>query len=100
MFYSLATALCLAVLFLVLASSVILFLPVMLFARHMARSVATENCANLLFTVRLLPLLLTAVITLGMALPAFLEFEPYSSGEGMGPKLDILAIAGALLLIA
>ncbi len=98
MFYSLATALCLAVLFLGLISSLILFLPVMLLARRMARSAATENDANLLFIARLLPLLIAAVITLGMALPSFLEFEPYSSGEGIGPRLDMLAMGGALLL--
>jgi hypothetical protein len=97
MFYVLAIALCLAVLFLVLASSSILLFPVMLFARRMVRGTAPENGANLLLAARLLPLLVTAVITLGLALPAFLEFEPHSTSEGLGLRLDALAFAGALL---
>ncbi len=98
MFYALAIALCLAVLFLVLASSSILLLPAMLLARRMARAAAPGNGANLLLAARLLPLLLTTVITLGLALPAFLEFEPYSTKEGMGLRLSALAFAGLLLL--
>lgn len=99
MFYALAITLCLAVLFLALAGSSILFLPAMLLARRLARTVAPENGANMLFLTRLLPLLLTAVVTLGLALPAFLEFEPYSTREGIGFRLDALAVAGALLLV-
>ncbi|HKV93072.1 MAG TPA: M56 family metallopeptidase [Candidatus Angelobacter sp.] len=38
------------------------------------------------------------VITLGLALPAFLEFEPHSTHEGIGLRLDALALTGALLL--
>jgi hypothetical protein len=98
MFYALAIALCLAVLFLVLASSSILLLPVMLLARRMVRTATPENSANMLLAARLLPLLLTAVVTLGLALPAFLEFEPYSTNEGMGLRLGALAFAGVLLL--
>jgi BlaR1 peptidase M56 len=98
MFYALAIALCFAVLFLVLASSSILLLPAMLLARRMARAAAPGNGANLLLVARLLPLLLTTVITLGLALPAFLEFEPYSTKEGMGLRLSALAFAGMLLL--
>jgi hypothetical protein len=98
MFYALAIALCLAVLFLVLASSSILLLPAMLLARRMARTAAPGNGANLLFAARLFPLGLAALITFGLALPAFLEFEPYSTKEGMGLRLGGLAFAGMLLL--
>ncbi|HET9366190.1 MAG TPA: M56 family metallopeptidase [Candidatus Angelobacter sp.] len=98
MFYALAIALCLAVLFLALAGSSLLFLPAMLFVRRMVRTSASENDANLLFAARLLPAVLAVVITLGLALPAFLEFEPHSTHEGIGLRLDALALAGALLL--
>jgi len=98
MFYVLAIAICLAVLFLVLAGSSILLVPAILYARRMARTAAPENAANMLLAARLLPLLASSVITLGLALPAFLEFEPHSTGEGIGLRLDVLAAAGALIL--
>jgi len=98
MFYALAIALCLAVLFLALAGSSLFFLPAMLFARRMVRTASPENGANLLFATRLLPPALAVVITLGLALPAFLEFEPHSTHEGIGLRLDALALAGAVLL--
>ncbi|HET9285407.1 MAG TPA: M56 family metallopeptidase [Candidatus Angelobacter sp.] len=98
MFYALAIALCLAVLFLALAGSSLFFLPAMLFARRMVRTSASENEANLLFAARLLPAVLAAVITLGLALPAFLEFEPHSTHEGISLRLDVLALAGAILI--
>ncbi len=97
MFYPLAIALCFAVLFLVLASSSILLFPAMLLARRMARTVAPEYRAKLLFAARLLPLVLAALVTLGLALPAFLEFEPYSTKEGMSLRLSALAFAGMLV---
>jgi hypothetical protein len=46
----------------------------------------------------MLPPALAGVITLGLALPAFLEFEPHSTHEGIGLRLDVLALTGALLL--
>lgn len=98
MFYVLAIALSLAVLFLVQVGTSILLIPVMLLARRTVRTMVAENVANVLLIARLLPLLLTAVITLGLTLPAFLEFEPYSTGEGIGLRLDAMAFAGALLL--
>lgn len=98
MFYVLAIALCLAVLFLVFTSSSFLFFPVMLLHKWMIRKVAPENAANLLFAVRLLPFAIAAATILGLALPAFLEFEPYSTHEGIGVRLNVLAMAGGLLL--
>lgn len=98
MFYALAIALCLAVFFLTLAGSSLFFLPAMLFARRMVRTSSPASGANLLFAARLLPPALAGVITLGLALPAFLEFEPHSTHEGIGLRLDVLALTGALLL--
>lgn len=98
MFYALAITLCLAVLFLALAGSSLLFLPAMVFARRIVRLSPSQNGANVLFAARLLPPVLAVVITLGLALPAFLEFEPHSTHEGIGLRLDALALTGALLL--
>jgi beta-lactamase regulating signal transducer with metallopeptidase domain len=35
-------------------------------------------------------------VAFGLALPAFIEFEPYSTTEGMGLRLTTLAVMGAL----
>ena len=98
MFYLLAMALCLAMLSLVFLSSSVLLSPVMLIARWRVRKMVPENGVHVLFVVRLLPVLLTLVATLGFVLPAFLEYEPHSTGEGIGLRLVVLAFAGALLL--
>jgi Zn-dependent protease with chaperone function len=97
MFYVLAIALCLAVLFLVLVSTSLLSMPVARLLLSMGRSGTPGTKANLLFAARLLPLGLACVVTFTLALPAFLEFEPYSTGEGMGLRLAALAALGALI---
>jgi beta-lactamase regulating signal transducer with metallopeptidase domain len=56
--------------------------------------------AGFLFAVRFLPVLLSGVVALGIALPSFLKFEPRSTGEAIGPKLTTLALAGAAVLLA
>ena len=99
MFYVLATTLTLAVLFLVLASASLLCLPGTRLLLKMAGPATPRTRANLLFAWRLLPLGLACVVTFGLALPAFLEFEPYSTKEGMGLRLVLLAIFGALILL-
>src|SRR5581483_8022912 len=99
MFYALAIALCLAVLFLALACISLLFFPAMLFVRRMAQTSSPENSAISLFIARVLPPVLAAIIALGLALPAFLEFEPHSTHEGIGLRLDALALTGALLVV-
>lgn len=100
MFYVLATALSLAVLFLVLASASLLCLPGARLLLKMAGAATPRTRANLLFVWRMLPLGLACAVTFGLALPAFLEFEPYSTKEGMGLRLMTLAILGALILLA
>jgi Zn-dependent protease with chaperone function len=98
MFYVLAISLCLAVLFLVLAGASLLCMPGLRLALRLAGPATPGARANLLFAARLFPLALACLITFGFALPAFLEFEPYSSGEGMGLRLMALAALGALAL--
>jgi Zn-dependent protease with chaperone function len=100
MFYLLAIALCLAVLFLVLASASLLCMAGFRLLLRLFRSMAPGAKANLLFAARLLPLGLACVVTFGLALPAFLRFEPHSTKEGMGLRLLALAALGALMLLA
>ena len=56
MFYILAIALCLAVMFLVIACASLLCMPSARLLLNMVRSVAPGIKANLLFAARLLPL--------------------------------------------
>jgi Zn-dependent protease with chaperone function len=98
MFYVLAISLCLAVMFLVLAGASLLSLAGLRLVLRMAGPMRPSAKANLLFAARLLPLGLACTVTFGLVLPAFLEFEPYSTGEGMGLRLLALAALGALAL--
>lgn len=100
MFYALAIALCLAVLFIVLAAASVLCLPAVKLFRHRAGAIAPAHSANLLFAIRMLPLALASLVTVGFVLPAFVEFEPVTTGESMSLRLAALAMAGALVLIA
>jgi Zn-dependent protease with chaperone function len=99
MFYLLATALSLAVFFLVLATASLLCIPGMRVLLKMAGQATPRMKANLLFAWRLLPPGLACAVTFSLALPAFLEFEPYSTKEGMGFRLAALAALGALVLL-
>ena len=99
MFYDLATALSLAVLFLVLASASLLCMSGTRLLLKIAGTATPRTRANLLFAWRMLPLGLACAVTFGLALPAFLEFEPSSTKEGMGFRLDALALLGALVLL-
>jgi hypothetical protein len=98
MFYVLAIALCLAVMLLVLVGASLLCVPVARVVLKTLHISTPGKKANLIFAVRLLPLALACVVTFGLALPAFLEFEPSSTKEGMGLRLMTLAIFGAVLL--
>jgi Zn-dependent protease with chaperone function len=100
MFYVLCLALCLAVWFIVLAGlSMLCQWGARLFGPLVSSS-APARAANRLFAVRVLPLFLACVVTLGFALPAFMEFEPRATGEMMSVRLFVLGALGALALIA
>ena len=99
MFTVLAISLCLAVMFLVLTGSSVLSTAVSRLLLGAMRSATPGTKANLLFALRLLPLALACVVTFGLALPSFLEFEPLSTKEGIGFRLIALAILGAALLL-
>jgi Zn-dependent protease with chaperone function len=100
MFYALAIALCLAVLFLVMACGSLLLAPAMRIMKRTLHSSAPMHAANTLFALRVLPLGIAGAATLGLALPAFLVFEPHSTKEGMGLRLGGLAMLGASVLAA
>ncbi len=100
MFYILCVALCLAVWFIVLAGMSMLCPWGARLLGRLVYSSASARTANRLFAVRILPLFLACVVTLGFALPAFMEFEPRASGEMMSLRLFVLGTLGALVFIA
>ena len=97
MFYVLALALCLAVLFIVLAGASVVCAAGLWFARRSLTSLAPRRSADLVFTLRTLPWLLACAVALGFALPAFLRFEPHATGEFLGLRLVALATLGAIV---
>jgi Zn-dependent protease with chaperone function len=100
MFYELAVFLCLAVLFIVMAGTSLVSAAALWAATRSSRLLAPISRANLLFALRVLPLFLAVLFTVGFALPAFLRFEPRSSGEAMSWHLPVLAALGAVALSA
>lgn len=98
MFYALASVLCLAVLFIVLAGAWVLCTAGGYFGRLWLSFLPVRSRANWLFTLRALPFLLAGLVTLTLALPAFLRFEPRASHEILEPHLLLLAALGALIV--
>lgn len=110
-FYALAVSVCLAVWFLAMAGTSILGLPLSRIFRRaeiatagmdmeMEKDRSPAAAADILFALRVLPLFLAFLFTVGFALPAFLRLEPHASGEMISAKLMVLAAAGALVLSA
>jgi Zn-dependent protease with chaperone function len=98
MFYALALVLCLAVLFIVAAGASIFCAAGLYAGKRWLYFLPTRSRANLLFMLRAMPFFLAGLVTLGLALPAFLRFEPRASHEIMGPRLLALAVLGAFVL--
>lgn len=100
MFYLLSISLCCAVFFIVLAGTSVLCMWVSRIARPAVSSLAPAAVANLLFTIRILPVLLASLATFGFVLPALLKFEPRSTGELVGwPLLGLATLGGAVLIV-
>ena len=108
-FYALAVSVCLAVWFLAMAGASVLGLPLNRVFRRaeiatarmdMEKDRSPAATADVLFALRVLPLFLALLFTVGFALPAFLRLEPHASGEMISAKLMLLAAAGALMLAA
>lgn len=98
MFYVLCVALCLAVLFLVLSASIAVSFPVANLAERFAKRATAARAADVLFGIRLAPLTLAIIVSLGFAVPAFLKFEPRSTREMLDWPLLSLAVCGAGVL--
>ncbi len=64
----------------------------------LVRAMSPRGQANALFRLRVLPLLASAVVTLVLAVPSFVIFEPRSIDEDMGVPLALGV--GCLLLFA
>lgn len=100
MFYLLSISLCCAIFFIVLAGTSVLCMWVSRFARPAVSSLAPAAVANLLFTIRILPVLLASLATFGFVLPALLKFEPRSTSELVGwPLLGLAILGGAVLIV-
>jgi Zn-dependent protease with chaperone function len=99
-FYLLGAALCLSVVFLVTAGSSVFCHVLLSVSARLYRSGPARRAADLLFAIRVLPVVLPGVAALGFALPAFLKLEPHSTGEAVGLKLVILALAGTAIVTA
>jgi len=98
MFYAICFCLLFGVLFLVLSLSFVASVPAFRLVRALAAGARPGATANLLFALRILPFLLAAMVSVGLALPAFLEFEPSSTHEIPGAPLFFLAVLGATTL--
>jgi hypothetical protein len=83
-----------------LAAFAAIALPASLLAWLAARrlALAREAGAANLFALRTLPAALGLAGTLGLAVPAFVRFEPRQVAEGPGLTFVLLALAGAALL--
>ena len=99
MFYLLSISLCCAVFFMVFAATSVICVWAGRLARPATSALAPTTAANLLFTIRILPVLLASLATFGFVLPALLKFEPRSTSELVGWPLLGLAILGAIALI-
>jgi len=100
MFYLLCLTLCLAVMFLVLAVTSILLVPVARLLERRLEHARARTAADLLLIFRLLPFSLAAAISIGLALPSFMKFEPPSTKEMVNVPLIVLAALGCGVLIA
>jgi len=98
MFYAICFCLLFGVLFLVLSLSLLASVPALRMVRTIGGRAGAGATANMLFAFRVLPFLLGGMVSIGLALPAFLEFEPSSTHEIPGAPLFVLAMLGAATL--
>ncbi len=65
-----------------------------------AQRYSARRCANLLFALRLLPFVVSAGLTLVLAVPSFLLLEPRAVNEPMGAVPVVLGLCGMTVLLA
>src|SRR5947209_14340574 len=98
MFYLLCAAVCLAVLFITIAATLLVSSGGAWLLRRYARSTPPALLCNLVFVLRLLPVVAGIFFVAGFALPSFLRFEPRSTSEDVGPRLILLSLLGAVVV--
>jgi Zn-dependent protease with chaperone function len=84
--------------FLVLAVTSVLSIPLARFLERKLERVSARTAANVLLIFRLLPFSLAIAVSVGLALPSFMEFEPPSTKEGVNWPLIVLAALGCGVL--
>ncbi len=99
MFYLLCVALCLGVLFLALTTALVGCFPFSNLIRRSATRATAASAADMMFGFRIAPFALATIVSLGLAVPAFLEFEPRSTREMLDWPLLSLAVGGASVLL-
>jgi Zn-dependent protease with chaperone function len=98
MFYLICFCLVLAAMFVVVTLTTLLSMPALRVVTAFTDRIRAGRAANFLFSLRALPLMLGIVASLGLVLPAFLEFEPSSTHERPGLPLLILAGLGLFIM--
>jgi len=96
-FFALCICLLFAVMFLSMAVTALALLPAIRLTERLAHRAESSVVANVLFGVRAFPILLGVLASLGLALPAFLKFEPHATHEIPGAPLLVLAGLGLAL---
>ena len=61
---------------------------------------SARSCADALFVLRMIPWLVSAVVTLAFVVPSFLLLEPRAVRESMSPVLVVLCICGMAVMLA
>jgi beta-lactamase regulating signal transducer with metallopeptidase domain len=61
---------------------------------------SATSCADALFVLRMIPWLVSAVVTLAFVVPSFLLLEPRAVRESMSPVLVVLCICGMAVMLA
>ena len=64
------------------------------------RRYPARRCADLLFTLRVVPFALATGVTLALAVPSFLLLEPRVSNEPLGALPVVLGLCGMAMLLA
>jgi Zn-dependent protease with chaperone function len=64
------------------------------------RQGSAKSCADMLFFLRMIPWVVSAVVTLAFAVPSFLLLEPRAVQESMSPVLVGLCISGMAVMLA
>lgn len=67
---------------------------------HGGQRYSARRCADLLFTLRMIPFAVATGVTLALAVPSFLLLEPRAADEPMGVVPVVLSLCGIAALVA